>query len=53
MSDNEAVEYPESFASPEEMREAHDPTVGAGTPKTAPEEKPKTTIADRLRAIFR
>jgi hypothetical protein len=53
MPDQEAVEYPESFASDEEMAAAHDPNVGDGTPWTAPEVRPKVTIVDRLRALFR
>lgn len=53
MPDEEAQTYPESFASEEEMADAHDPDIGDGTPRTAPEVKPKVTIVDRLRALFR
>lgn len=53
MPDQEAVENPESFASYEEEAEAQDERVGSGTPETAPEVKPKVTIADRLRGLVR
>jgi hypothetical protein len=52
MPDQEAVEYPESFVSVEEMAAANDPRVGSGTPQSAPEVKPKVTFVDRLRAVF-
>ena len=49
MADKEAYENPESFASDEEMAEAHDPEVGDGTPETAPEVTPRLKLGERIK----